>query len=110
MTTRTTYRTAATATRGPANPWETRMTAEIITPFPVRVPAEPTLEQRLDTVTDLLSELAEGVAALAAEAPKTAARLDELDGRVDHLVAGLSEILAVTQRIAARMDAKDETR
>ena len=86
------------------------MSAQILTPFPVRVPADRSLEDRLDTVTTLLDQLAEGVAALAAEAPNTARRLDEVEGKVDHLVAGLSELLAATQRIAQRLDAEDETR
>jgi uncharacterized phage infection (PIP) family protein YhgE len=81
------------------------MSAQILTPFPVSVPTETSLEDRLDVVTHLLDELAEGVNALLTEAPRTARRIDEVESKVDGLVAGLSELLSATQAIAAKLDA-----
>jgi hypothetical protein len=107
MTASPTYHSAAFATRGTDTPWETSMTANIAT-FPVRVPADRSLEDRLDVVTYLLDELAEGVHALLTEAPRTARRIDEVEGKVDGLIAGLSEVLAATQAIAAKLDASAE--
>ena len=68
---------------------------------PAEDTANPTIEEKLHTVTNLLGQVAEGVAALAAEAPRTAGRLDALE-------AGLSELLAATERIAARLDAAED--
>jgi hypothetical protein len=67
---------------------------------PAEDSANPTIEEKLTTVTNLPGQVAESVAALAAEAPRTAGRLDALE-------AGLSELLAATERIAARLDAED---
>jgi methyl-accepting chemotaxis protein len=100
--------TAASLTHIPgASATRARYSQEIpVSPvFALSAPtAQPTLEDRLITVTTLLDQLAEGVHELLAEAPTTARRLDEVEGKVDHLVAGLSELLAATQRIAKRMD------
>jgi len=69
----------------------------------------PTVESRVDTVSDLLAQLTDGVHALLAERPKTAQRLEEVEAKVDDLVTGLADLLAATQKIAERLDAAEET-
>jgi len=81
-----------------------------VLPLPLAAPAQPTLEDRLDVVSELLDQLAAGVNGLIEEAPRTARRLDEAEAKLDHLVNGLAELLTATQAIAQRLDAEESAR